>query len=121
MDFIDGLPSSQGYTVIMVVVDRLSKYAHFVPLKHPYTALSVSKAFIWEVVRLHGVLVSIVSDRDRIFISAFWKNLFQLQGSKLCMSSSYHPQSDGQSEVVNRTVEQYLRCFTCDQPKQWVD
>ena len=78
MDFIDGLPPSQGHTVIMVVVDRLTKYAHFVPLKHPYTTVSVSKAFVREIVHLHEVPISIVSDRDRIFISAFWKNLFQL-------------------------------------------
>ncbi|KAK9230741.1 hypothetical protein WN944_023713 [Citrus x changshan-huyou] len=91
MDFIDGLPTSQGYTVIMVVVDRLSKYAHFVALKHPYTALTVTKA------------------------------LFQLQRTKLCMSSSYHPQTDGQTKVVNRTLEQYLRCFTSEQPNKWLD
>jgi len=66
MDFIDGLPSSQGHDTIMVVVDRLSKYAHFVPLKHPYTALSVAKAFVANIVRLHGMPLSIVSDRDSL-------------------------------------------------------
>ena len=105
----------------MVVVDRLFKYAHFVPLKHLYTAVSVANAFIRKVVRLHGVPISIVSDHDRIFISALWKTLFQLHDSKLCMSSSYHPQTDGQTEVINRTLEQYLRCFTSDQPQKWVE
>ncbi|KAL6322877.1 hypothetical protein AAG906_020920 [Vitis piasezkii] len=104
-----GLPSSNGYTTIMVVVDRLTKYAHFIALKHPFTTVTVAKAFVANVVRLHGIPTSIVSDRDKVFISSFWQTLFQLQGTKLCMGSSYHPQSDGQTEVVNRTLEQYLR------------
>ncbi|KAK9189481.1 hypothetical protein WN943_018078 [Citrus x changshan-huyou] len=109
MDFIEGLPSSNGYTVIMVVVHRLSKYAHFVALKHPYTAVTIAKAFVANVVRLHGIPTAIVSDRDKVFVSSFWQALFQLQGTKLRMSSSYHPQTDGQTEVVNLTLEQYLR------------
>jgi hypothetical protein len=121
MDFIEGLPSSTGYTVIMVVVDRLTKYAHFVALKHPFSVVSVAKEFVANVVRLHGIPNSIVSDRDKVFISAFWRTLFNLQGTKLCMSSSYHPQTDGQTEVVNRTLEQYLRCFAGDQPRKWVE
>ena len=121
MGFIEGLPSSNGYTVIMVVVDRLSKYAHFVALKHPYTAITIAKAFVANVVRLHGIPTAIVSDRDKVFVSSFWQALFQLQGTKLRMSSSYHPQTDGQIEVVNRTLEQYLRCFAGDQPRKWVE
>ncbi|XP_024955833.2 uncharacterized protein LOC112498625 [Citrus sinensis] len=96
-----------GYTVIMVVVDRLLKYSHFIPLKHPYTALTVAKAFVREILRLHGVPPSIVNDRDRVFLSSFWKSLFQLQGCTFSMSSSYHPQTDGQTEVVNRVLEYY--------------
>jgi hypothetical protein len=91
MDFIEGLPSSNGYTVIMVVVDRLTKYAHFVALKHPFSTVSVAKEFVTNVVRLHGIPTFIVSDWDKVFISAFWRTLFNLQGTKLCMSSSYHP------------------------------
>ena len=104
MDFIEGLSPSNGHTVIMVIVDRLTKYAHFVALRHPYTAVTIAKSFIANVVHLHGVLTSIVSDRDKVFISSFWQTLFQLQGTKLRMSSSYHPQTDGQTEVVNRTL-----------------
>ena len=95
MDFVEGLPSSQDNDAIIVVVDRLSKYAHFVPMKHPFTALTVAKAFISHVVRLHGVPISIVSDRGSVFLSSFWQTLFKLQGTKLCFNSSYHPQSDG--------------------------
>jgi len=111
MDFIEGLPISNGHSVIMVVVDRLSKYAHFIPLKHPFTAASIAKIFVANVVRLHRIPTSIVSDRDKVFISSFWQTLFQLQGMQLCMSSSYHPQTDGQTEVVNHVLEQYIRCF----------
>ena len=77
MDFIEGLPSSNGYSVIMVIVDRLTKYAHFVALKHPFIAITVAKAFVANVVRLHGVPTSIVSDRDKVFLSSFWQTLFQ--------------------------------------------
>ncbi|KAA0051187.1 peroxidase 64 [Cucumis melo var. makuwa] len=91
MDFIDGLPKSAGFEAIFVVVDRMSKYAHFKALKHPYTAKSVAELFVKEVVRLHGYPRSIVSDRDRVF------------------------------EVVNRGLEAYLRCFCGERPKEWTN
>lgn len=77
MDFIDGLPHSTGLSVIMVVVDRLSKYGHFVALKHLYSAKTVAKVFVKEITRLHGMPRSIVSDRDPTFTSQFWE-YFQL-------------------------------------------
>ena len=117
MDFIIGLPKSKGYEAIFVVVDRLSKYCHFIPLKHPYTARSLAEIFSKEVVKLHGIPMSIVSDRDPIFMSNFWRELFKAQGTQLKMSSSYHPESDDQTEVVNRCLETYLRCFISDQPE----
>lgn len=119
MDFVDGLPTSNHHTTIMVVVDRLSKAAHLVPLSHPYTAKSVAAKFVEFIVKLHGVPRSIVSDRDPVFTSDFWKELWRTSGTKLCMSSAYHPQTDGQTEVVNRIIEQFLRCFVADRPKQW--
>jgi hypothetical protein len=119
MDFITGLPKSEGFEVILVVVDRLTKYSHFLALRHPYTALSVATTFLDNVVKLHGVPLSIVSDRDAIFTSNFWRHLFKAVGTKLSYSSAYHPQTDGQSERVNQCLEQYLRCATHDSPRQW--
>jgi hypothetical protein len=83
MDFITGLPRSNGFEAIMVVVDWLSTYSHFIPLKHPYTAKSLAEVFVKEVVRLHGVPSSIVSDRDPLFMSNFWREFFRLQGTTL--------------------------------------
>ena len=119
MDFIEGLPTSNGKNTILVVVDRLSKSAHFLALAHPFTAKMVAEKFVEGVVKLHGMPKSIISDRDPVFMSQFWQEFFKLSGTQLKMSSSYHPQTDGQSEVVNRCVEQYLRCYAHHHPRKW--
>ncbi|CAM8896267.1 unnamed protein product [Rhodiola kirilowii] len=120
MDFITHLPPSGNMSTIWVVVDRLTKYGHFIPLPSRMTAVTLAARFVHEVVRLHGIPKDIVSDRDPLFMSHFWKELFRLQGTSLSASSAYHPQSDGQTEVLNRSVEDYLRCFVVDNLKDWV-
>jgi Reverse transcriptase (RNA-dependent DNA polymerase)/RNase H-like domain found in reverse transcriptase/Integrase zinc binding domain/Retroviral aspartyl protease len=119
MDFITHLPPSTGYTAILVVVDRLSKGVHLAPLPSHYTATRIAQIF-WDTVgKLHGMPKSIVSDRDPIFQSAFWKELLKLQGTKLHFSSAYHPETDGQTERINRCIEQFLRAFVHEQPSRW--
>lgn len=117
MDFIEGLPKSAEMDSILVV-DRLGKYGHFIALKHPFIAANIVGFFLKEIVRLHGVLNSIVSDRDKKFISHFWEKLFRLQCTQLNRSTSYHPQFDGQMKVLNCTLETYLRCFSSSKPKE---
>jgi hypothetical protein len=119
MDFIVGLPKSGNKSVIMVVVDRLSKYAHLCALQHPFTASTVAQIFMDHVFKLHGMPHSIVSDRDPTFTNNFWQELFRLQGTQLHLNTTYHPQTDGQTEVVNKCLETYLRCFASERKNQW--
>jgi hypothetical protein len=124
MDFIEGLPKVGGKSVILTVVDRFSKYAHFIVLGHPYTAASVARAFFDDVVRLHGFPTSIISDRDSVFTGNVWRDLFKMAGVTgvtLHMSTAFHPQTDVQSEVVNKVIAMYLRCVIGDRPRAWVD
>jgi hypothetical protein len=91
MDFIEGLPCSGSAECILVVVDKFTRYAHFIPLSHPYTAQSVAATFMSVVYKLHGLPASIISDRDPVFTSKFWQGLFKLSGTSLKLSSSNHP------------------------------
>ena len=111
MDFVTVLLVSRGMSIILVLVDHLSKYIHLGALPTDFTAAKVAELFVEIVVKHHGFLRSIISDRDPVFVSAFWKCLFELSVTKLSMSSSYHPQTDGQTKVVNRGLEQYLWAF----------
>lgn len=115
MDFITGLPKSLGFEVIWVVVDRFSRYA----LHHPISAKNLAQTFFDQIYKLHGLPESIVSDMDSLFLSEFWQQLFKLSGTRLCMSTAYHPQSDGCTERVNQCLEQYLRSMTSQAPKHW--
>jgi hypothetical protein len=120
MDFIIGLPHVQGKDCIFVVVDRLTKFAHFFAIPSDYKAIQVAELFFREIFRLHGKPKQIVSDRDGRFISAFWQELFRLTGTELATSTSYHPQTDGQTEIVNKWVEGYLRNYVGGQQRTWV-
>lgn len=101
------------------MVGRLSKAAHFGMLPTRFNAVKVAKLFATMICKLHGMPHSIVVDRDPIFLSNFWKELFRLCDTKLYMFTTYHPQIDGQTEIVNKILQQYLRCFVHDKPKQW--
>jgi hypothetical protein len=119
MDFITGLPKSGNKSVIMVVVDRLSKYTHLCILQHPFTPSTVAQIFMDQVFKLHGMPHSIASDRDPTFTRNFWQELFKLQGTQLHLITAYHPQTDGQTEFVNKCLETYLRCFSYKKKNQW--
>ncbi|GJV69664.1 ty3-gypsy retrotransposon protein [Tanacetum coccineum] len=119
MDFITHLAASYGKTTIWVIVDRLTKFAHFLAPKPNYTTATLASLFTTEIIPLHSIPRSVVSDRDPLFLSNFWKEIFRVQGTTLNYSSAYHSQSDGQTKVLNRTLESYLRCFTSDEPSMW--
>ena len=119
MDFIEGLPKYGGNTMILVVIDFLSKYSHFCALIHPYIASFVAQIFLDQIFHLHGMPSSIVLDHDATFTSHFWTELFHYIGTKLKMRSGYHPQMDGQTEIINKCLEPYLRCFSYEQQHQW--
>lgn len=119
MDFIIGLLKSGNKSVIMVVVDKLSKYAHLCALLHPFTPAIVAQIFIDHIFKLHSMPTSIVSDNDPTFTRKFWQELFKLQGTQLSMSTSYHLQTDGQTKFINKCVETYLHCFTSKKQHQW--
>jgi len=120
MDFVGGLPRTQkGHDSIWVIVDRLTKSAHFLPVKFTYKVSQYAELFISEIVKLHGVLVSIVSDRDPIFTSHFWKAFQQALGTRLKMSTSHHLQTDGQSERTIQTLEDMLRACILEDGGSW--
>jgi len=116
---IDCLPKSNGKMVILVVVDRLPKYDHFIVMIHPYIAKTIVDILMHEIVILHGIPTSNISDRNPIFVSRFWKDLFHLIGTTLCMIIVNHPQINGQTLSLSRSVETYLRCLILVKSKQW--
>ena len=120
MDFIVELPNSVGMTTILTIVDRWTKMAHFIPVESLPSAEETAELFINHVLRLHGLPDEIISDRGSQFTSRFWKRFLELLGIKRSMSSAYHPETDGQTERTNQTLEQYLRCFISYHQDNWV-
>ena len=120
MDLITALPRTKsGKDCIVVFVDKMSKMSHYVPTITAISAPMLAKLFIDNIVRLHGLPCNIISDRDPRFTSLFWKSLWTQLGTSLSMSTAYHPQSDGQSERQNRTIEESLRHYTNYHQSNW--
>jgi hypothetical protein len=94
MDFVEGLPRVNDKSIILTVLDRLSKYTHFIVLDHPYTATSIARAFFDSIIRLHDILGSSVSDHGLMFTSKFWTEFFAPSGVSLNLTSAFHPQAD---------------------------
>ncbi|GJR45534.1 putative reverse transcriptase domain-containing protein [Tanacetum coccineum] len=120
MDIVTKLPkTSTGQYTIWVIVDRLTKSAHFLLMKETDSMEKLTRQYLKEVVSRHGVRASIISDRDSKFTSYFWKSLNKALGSKLDMSTAYHPQTNGQSERTIQTLEEMLRACVIDFGKGW--
>jgi IS30 family transposase len=115
-----GLPRTQlGYDSIWVIVDRLTKVAHFIPMKTTYSRPQLAKLYISRIVCLHGVLKNIVCDGGTQFTSRFWERLHETLDTQLCFSSAYHPQTDGQTERVNKILEDMLRAGALQYGRSW--
>jgi len=121
MDFMVSLPPSKGFDAIMVVVDRFSKMAHFIPTKDEVTTQKTGRLFFTHVFKHHGLPKDIVSDRDPKFTSKFWRALWKIIGSELKMSTSFHPQTNGQTERVNLVIQQFLKNYVAADQQDWVD
>ena len=127
IDFIVKLPLSKDtitdikYNSILVVVDRLTKYAHFIPWKEKGNAKDLAKVILKEIIANHGIPQSIISDKDKLFTSKFWNTWTQQLGTKVKLLTAYHPQTDGQTEQTNQTLEQYLRHYINFKLNNWID
>ena len=120
MDFVVDLPKTVGkYDSIWVIVDRLTKSAHFIPVKVTYNAEKLAKIYVSEIVWLHGVPLSIISDRGTQFTSMFWKTLHAELGTRLDLSTAFHPQTDGQSERTIQVLEDMLRACVIEFGGHW--
>ncbi len=121
MDFMVSLPPSRGFDAIMVVVNRFNKMAHFIPTKDEATTQKIGRLFFTHVFKHHGLSKDIVLDRDPKLTSKFWQALWKRMGLEFKMSTSFHPQTDGQTERVNLVIQQFLRNYVTTDQQDWVD
>ncbi len=119
LDFVTALPPSQGNTVVLTVVDRFSKAAHFIPLPKLPSAKETAVTIVDHVFRIHGLPMDVVSDRGPQFVSKFWREFCRLLGASVSLSSGFHPQSNGQTERANQDLERVLRCLVTQNPASW--
>src|SRR3954462_14461023 len=120
MDFVTSLPNTmRGHDSIWVIVDRLTKSAHFIPIHITYPVSKLAEIYVKVIVKLHGVPLCIVSDRDPRFTFDFWRSLQEALGSKLRLSTTYHPQTDGQTERTIQSLEDLLRACVLEQGGSW--
>jgi hypothetical protein len=121
LDLITGLPPSgnEKYTAILVIVDKLIKYAIIIPTHNQLSQEGFAKLFVERVVNVYGLLERIVCDRDKRWATAFWRSVVAFYGGALALSSSHHPQTDGQMEVLNATIEQMLRAYIATDRTSW--
>lgn len=121
MDFMGPLPTSKGHDYLLVVIDRFSSMVRLIPTTIKVTASQVAWLFVNEIVKLHGLPESIVSDRDSKFTSVFWREIHRVLGTKLLMSTSFHPQTDGATERANRSIGQILRSVVDNDQRNWAE
>ena len=121
MDFITHLPKSQGYNAIMVVVDRLTRFCHYIPCTGSCDAEGAARLFQDHIWRFHGLPETVVSDRGPQFVSLFWNHLNQILKTRALLSTAYHPETDGQTERMNAVLEQYLRVYVNYLQDDWVE
>ena len=121
LDFMGPLPKPNNFDYLLVVIDQLTSQVHLVPTTMTVTAGGITWLILKEVMRLHGIPESIVSDRDTKFASIFWRELHRLMGSKLLMSTTFHPQMDGATEQANRSIAQILHTVVSNDQKDWLD
>ena len=119
LDLITGLPKSKGKDAILVVMDKLTKCAHFIATNVEMTALEVATQLFQRIVKHFGLLIRIIGDRDPRWTSAIWKALAETFGTRLALSTSKHPQTDGQTEVMNQHLEMMMRAYVCKDQKDW--
>ena len=120
MDFVIGLPMTlRKHDAIWVIVDQLTKLAHFLPVGMDFSLEKLAQLYIKEIMRLHGVPSSIISDRDPSFTARLWRSIHEALDTKLHFSTSFHPQTDGQSERVIQILEDMLRCCAVDFARSW--